>query len=200
MANPSKQSMPAFPVLYLSILVATIFGPGILSASETGFPGRNVNIIGPPPVGSLQIPDNGLRQQNEPSCAVNPANPSQICCGFNDYRGIDIPEIGDAWEGLSCSRDGGQSWNSLLIPGHGADLTYNLNLDFAADPNLVSAPGGLFYNFIASDRDHVGGIFVQRYAWRNKEYGFPLAQVGGPVLISKGTSGRFIDKPHSHPR
>jgi uncharacterized protein YjbI with pentapeptide repeats len=97
---------------------------------------------------------------------------------------------------LSCSRDGGQSWNSQLIPGHRGDPDYSLNLDFAADPNLVAAPGGLFYNFIASNRDHVGGIFVQRFAWKNKEDGWPLIQVGGPILINKGTSGRFIDKPH----
>ena len=70
-------------------------------AEEALIPGKNVNIIGPPPLYSNEIPDLGLRQQNEPSCAVNPVNPTQICCGFNDYRGIDIPEIGDAWEGLS---------------------------------------------------------------------------------------------------
>jgi hypothetical protein len=197
--NPCINSFSLYRYLSLGkvgILALVILLAGNLQAADAGFPGRNVNVIGPPVAGSGQVADTGLRQQNEPSCAVNPANPAQICCGFNDYRGIDIPEIGDAWEGLSCSRNGGHSWNSQLIPGHRADPNYNMNLDFAADPNLVSVPGGLFYNFIAADRDHVGGIYIQRFAWRNKEDGWPLIQVGGPILISKGTNGRFIDKPH----
>ena len=177
--------------LAFSLLAST------LSANPTGFAGRNVNVAGSPAPGSAGPADVGLRQQNEPSCGVNPANPLQICCGFNDYRGIDVPEIADAWQGLACSTDGGLRWHSELVPGHGADTQYSLNVDFAADPNVVSVPGGLFFNFIAADRaDHTGGIYLQRYAWRNREDGWPLRQVGGPLLISKGTNGRFIDKPH----
>jgi hypothetical protein len=165
-------------------------------ASEL-FPGTNRNVVGPPPAGSGEFADSGLRQQNEPSCAINPENPLRVCCGFNDYRGIDIPELGDAWEGIACSIDGGESWNSQLIPGHRADPLYSLDLEFAADPNLVSVPGGLVFNYIAANRDQVGGLFVQLYAWKNKEDGWPIEPVGGPRLVSKGTSGRFIDKPHA---
>ena len=162
--------------------------------------GKNANIIGPPvAIDSVnRIEDRGLRQQNEPSCAVNPENPQRMCCGFNDYRGVDIPGLGDAWEGIACSIDGGDSWHSELIPGHRNDPQYSLDLDFAADPNLVGVPGGLVFNYIAADRDQIGGLYVQRYAWRNREDGWPIEPVGGPVLVSKGNSGRFIDKPHAH--
>jgi hypothetical protein len=178
-----------------ALLLATLFATQV--QADDIFAGRNVNVIGPPPAGSGEYADAGLRQQNEPSCAVNPENPLRMCCGFNDYRGIDIPELGDAWEGIACTIDGGESWNSQLIPGHRADLVHSLGLEFAADPNLVSVPGGLVFNYIAANRDQVGGLYVQLYAWRNKEDGWPVEPVGGPRLVSKGTSGRFIDKPHA---
>jgi HYR domain len=182
--------------LILALLLASTAQPIFAQSLYPGFPGRNSNIIGPPPAGSNALPDNSLRQQNEPSCAVNPENPSQICCGFNDYRGIDIPGLGDAWEGVSCTRNGGTNWSSQLIPGHKLDAQYSLGLEFAADPNLVAVPGGLIFNYIAADRNQIGGLYVQRYAWRNREDGWPLIQVGGPILVAKGTGGRFIDKPH----
>ena len=186
-----------FFTLTVLSLTLTFAHTSLVLAEETGIPGRNVNVVGPPFPGSSFARDHGLRQQNEPSCAVNPEHPLQICCGFNDYRGIDIPELGDSWQGLSCSRDGGHSWNSQLLPGHRADAQYSLGYDFAADPNLVSVPGGLIFNYIAANRaDHVGGIYAQQFLWRNKEDGWPLIQLEGPILISKGTSGRFIDKPH----
>jgi hypothetical protein len=181
-------------VVVLAVLLSCLSG----MASAEMIPGRNTNTIGPPVANSGALADPGLRQQNEPSCAVNPDNPKRICCGFNDYRGIDVEGLGDAWEGMACSTDGGASWNSQLIPGHHLDPEYNLGLAFAADPNLVSVPGGLVFNYIAADRDQIGGIYVQRYIWLNKEDGWPVEAVGGPVLVHKGTSGRFIDKPHAH--
>ena len=176
-------------------VLAMLFWPTLGLAIDAGIVGRNTNIIGPPPPNSSALADRGHRQQNEPSCAINPANTLQICCGFNDYRGIDVPGLGDAWEGIACSTDGGRGWNSQLIPGHRADPEFSLNLSFAADPNLVATPGALIYNYIAADRDHVGGLYVQHYVWRNKEDGWPLLAVGGPKLVSKGTNGKFIDKP-----
>jgi hypothetical protein len=169
-----------------------------LAQPDEMYPGRNANIVGPPPAQSDAFPDVGYRQQNEPSCAVNPENPSRVCCGFNDYRGIDIPGLEDAWQGIACSIDGGGSWNSQLIPGHKLDPDHSLGLSFAADPGLVSVPGGLVFNYIAANRDQIGGLYVQRFLWRNKEDGWPLLAVGGPVLVSSGNSGRFIDKPHFH--
>jgi HYR domain len=185
---------------YIGLFIALNVLSQQLIAADALIVGRNTNIIGPPvAMDSVnRIEDKGLRQQNEPSCAINPENPKRICCGFNDYRGVDIPGLEDAWEGIACSIDGGDSWNSELIPGHRNDPEHSLGLEFAADPNLVGVPGGLIFNYIAANRDQVGGLYVQRYAWKNKEDGWPVEPVGGPVLVSKGTSGRFIDKPHAH--
>lgn len=163
-------------------------------AAETGVPSRNVNIIGSALPGHFGY--DPLKQQNEPSCTVSPSNPSHICCGYNDYRAVDFSEIGDAWMGLSCSRDAGVTWRTSLLPGHPADPQYSLGLEFGADPSLIGVPGALLYNYIAADRDtNEGGLFLQRYVYLNKEDGSPVAPVEGPVEISSGNSGRFLDKP-----
>ena len=43
-------------------------------AQEPLYPGPNRNIVGPPPADSSALADTGNRQQNEPSCAVDPDN------------------------------------------------------------------------------------------------------------------------------
>lgn len=178
--------MFAFAMLLLGSLAA--------HAVDTGVPSRNVNIIGPALPGHFAY--DPLKQQNEPSCALSPTNPSHICCGYNDYRAVDFPVIGDAWMGLSCSRDAGITWQTSLVPGHPGDPDTSLNLEFAADASLIGVPGLLLYNYIAADRDtEEGGLYFQRYVWLNKEDGSPVARSGGPVEISSGNSGRFLDKP-----
>lgn len=159
-----------------------------------GIPGPNINIIGPTPEAAM-VPDNTVKQKNEPVCAVRPDEPRQFFCVYNDYRGVDKPTIGDSWIGASMSRDEGLTWLSRLVPSF-PNSTGSLNLGFAADPGIFAVPGLAVVNFIAANRDGnlPGGLFLQRWVELNKEDGFPWA-FADTRQISAGTAGQFRDKP-----
>ena len=176
------------------IVLAGIFLSAVAAAQ--GIPDdRNVNVIGDnPPTGGL--PDTGLKQQNEAACSQKPSNPLHIVCAFNDYRGVDNPLIGDAWEGWSWTLNGGLTWFSDLLPGHRGDSP-NLNLDFAADPQVAAAPGIALISYIAANRGEngIGGLYTHRMFERNQEDGAPWAPEMLPVRAVKGTKKKFVDKP-----
>ncbi len=161
---------------------------------QFGIPGPNVNIIGPTP-DPVQIPDTTFKQQNEPSCAVQPSNAQNIFCGYNDYRGVDIASIGDAWIGASMSRNGGETWTSRLVPGFPGDSA-SLNEAFAADATAAAVPGMALLGFIAAGRDSnsTGGMYLQLWPEENKEDGAPWSYLDTLNILS-GTSGQFVDKP-----
>lgn len=195
----------------LGVLCVVVSGTAWGQLTE-GVPDENVNVIGPTPPdpppftapNTLYFPDQGIRQQNEPSCAFKPASPLEVICAFNDYRGASDPRVGDAWQGVAESHNGGYSWITRLAPGwkdYGlpdpALNQYALGMDFAADPTVVTAPGIMLLNFIAAERDDngVGGIYVQRWHEVNNETGFNWQPEPESRLIDSGTAGRFIDKP-----
>jgi hypothetical protein len=183
---------------------------GLLASTATaqGVPGKNVSLVGPtpqaagcltPPYCGGLLPDTGLRQQNEPSCAISPET-GRILCGVNDYRGADRTDgvLGDAWMGALMSRDGGLTWMSRLAPGFKGDTGGSLNLAYGADPIVMPFQGGMIYVFIAGDRgdNGVGGVFSQQWVEVNKEDGYPFVPASGlPKSIATGTAGRFLDKP-----
>ncbi|MGB5210434.1 MAG: HYR domain-containing protein [Gammaproteobacteria bacterium] len=187
-------------------VLAILFSATASAQITQGVPAENVNVIGPTPAGSLFFPDNGIRQQNEPSCGIKPGSPLEVICAFNDYRGAADARVGDAWQGVAESHNGGKSWISRLIPGwkgyglpdQPALQQYALGMDFAADPTVVIAPGVMLLNFIAAERDEngVGGIYVQRWHEVNNEAGFNWQPEPESRLIDAGTAGRFIDKPY----
>jgi hypothetical protein len=165
-----------------------------------------VTLVGPTPRTAVcttapfcggKLPDFGLKQQNEPSCAISPET-GAVFCGANDYRGTDRTDglLGDAWLGAMMSRNR-DTWVSRLIPGFKGD-TPSLNLTFGADPVVNAFPGGMGYVFIAGNRgdNEIGGIFFQRWVEMNKEDGYPFEPASEPIhQITSGVSGRFIDKP-----
>jgi HYR domain-containing protein len=175
-------------------------------ARAQGVPGRNVTLVGPTPQPTActtapycggKLPDVGLKQQNEPSCAISPES-GAVLCGANDYRGVDRTDavLGDAWLGAMMSRNR-DTWVSRLIPGFKGDSP-SLNLAFGADPSVAAFPGGMGYLFIAGNRgdNALGGIFFQRWVEMNKEDGYPFEPANEAThVITTGTSGRFIDKP-----
>jgi hypothetical protein len=190
-----------------SIVVATACVLAVtVSLFAQGVPARNVTLVGPTPQPSTcttapfcggKLPDFGLKQQNEPSCAVSPET-GAVFCGANDYRGTDRGDgvLGDAWLGAMMSRNR-DTWLSRLIPGFKGDVP-SLNLSFGADPVVNAFPGGMGYVFIAGNRgdNAVGGLFFQRWVEMNKEDGYPFEPASEPShQITSGVSGRFIDKP-----
>ena len=174
--------------------------------------GQNVNMVS-----GTKWPggDPFLQRQNEPSLAVSSRNPLHLLAGANDYRSVDIPnpnspdETGDAWLGVFKSFDGGQTWQSTLLPGYPQDQSA-LGLSFplhgysaAADPVVRPGTNGLFYfSGIAFNRGtNLGAVFVSTFIdLDNKENGDatqsldPIKLVGAQV-IDTGTAGQFLDKP-----
>jgi len=166
-----------------------------------------------------------LQRQNEPSLAVSTRNTLHLLGGANDYRTVDIAglagqsERADAWVGLFKSFDGGQTWQSTLLPGFPLDssaagIASPLHgFQAAADPTVRAGTNGLFfYSGIAFNRgtNAPGVVFVSRFIDNdNKENGDATRTNGsltnlsptdplqylGTVVVDSGNSGQFLDKP-----
>ncbi len=193
MLNPTygwAARLVACSVLLLGLAAA----PSLPAQSLGALPQKNVNIIGPTPLFWL-FAGNPRMQQNEVDCGSSPVHPDWLFCGYNDYRGVNDPAIGDAFQGVSMSRDGGRTWISGLHPRHLKDMP-NLNQKFAADPGVEALPHIVLFNFIAGWRDESfpGGVYVSRWYEHNREVGPPWEFLD-VIKVATGTSGRFLDKP-----
>ncbi len=176
--------------------VSTTLGITVLPVNAAGIPGVNVKVSGPTPLTNpLFKPDTTLRQQNEVECAMRPDNELQMFCGFNDYRGADDPEVGDSWQGIAMTRDGGLTWKTRLAPGW-KSYPQTIGQGFAADPAIAPVPGAMVFAFIASDRDNKGpgGLYFQRWWEQGAESGLPWTPEKETYQAVAGDVGRFIDK------
>jgi hypothetical protein len=125
------------------------------------------------------------RQQNEPTLAIDPRNPSVWASGSNDY--CTVPTAGDTWAGFYRSANGGSGWTDSLLPGYNGDTsTQGMSSPLhqmvaggalaAGDPMMSwDGQGDLFYmgnnfnrgveNGVSSRfRDNTGDIWVATYA------------------------------------
>jgi hypothetical protein len=155
-----------------------------------------------------------VRQQNEPAVAIDPGDPSFIVASSNDYCGV--PTIGDAWQGIYTSTDGGTSWTDSLLPGYPGDSSgVTETLAKAGDTNSGDPlldwdnSGHLFAGGIAFNRTVTqggsgtaptnGNMYVSTWT---KSDSSPLGiQFNRTVIVGKGSSGAypfagvFNDKP-----
>ncbi len=189
-------------------------------------PGQSVNMVSGTgwPGG-----DPFLQRQNEGSGAFSTRNPLHMVAGANDYRSVDIPfpainledeeYAGDAWLGLFKSFDGGQTWQSTLLPGFPQDHSPEGDafrsgwggdvFGAAADPVVRAGVAGLFYFAgIAFDRPTppdpnptAGALFVARLMdLNNKENGDATQSLDpirliGVSKVESTTPTAFLDKP-----
>lgn len=208
------RSVPAFTLLFCTV------GCPLVTLGQTSGPSVNmVSGIG------WTNGDPFLQRQNEPSLAVSTRNTLHLFGGANDYRSVDIAglaghsERADAWLGVFKSFDGGQTWQSTLLPGFPLDsspvgISSPLHgFQAAADPTVRAGTNGLFYySGIAFNRgtNGAGVVFVSRFIDNdNKENGDPTHNNGnltnlaptdpiqylGTVIVDSGNSGQFLDKP-----
>lgn len=146
----------------LALLVADPSAQGQLPVPV---PGRNSNLAsGPaalvvdttvdPPVATNVLGDFLLKQDNEGSCARGSRNPKNILCGGNDYGLVDVPGIDpedvvrDAGAGVYQSADGGDTWESTMLPGHVLDSPSAgllKNYTAFADVTVRSGAAGIAY-------------------------------------------------------
>lgn len=196
-------------VAFTSVAPAQTSGPSVNMVSGTGWTNG----------------DPFLQRQNEPSLAVSTRNTLHLFGGANDYRSVDIAglagqsERADAWLGVFKSFDGGQTWQSTLLPGFPLDsspvgMSSPLHgFQAAADPTVRAGTNGLFYySGIAFNRgtNGAGVVFVSRFIDNdNKENGDPTHTNGSltnlaptdPIqylstgIVDSGNSGQFLDKP-----
>jgi hypothetical protein len=204
----------------LAIIIAALIAPTLRGQSA----GPNVNMVSGT---GWTNGDPFLQRQNEPTIAVSTRNTLHLLAGANDYRGVDVPgllgisERGDAWLGLFKSFDGGQTWQSTLLPGYPLDQATEPNglpspihgYQAAADPTIRPGTNGLFYySGLAFNRgtNAASTVFVSRFIDNNnKENGDPTHTNGsltnlaptdpiqylGTVAVQKGTASQFLDKP-----
>jgi hypothetical protein len=164
------------------------------TAPTPGDPKPDINIVGPTR-DPADIRDEGLKQQNEPACAIRPGNSNCIICFFNDYRTVDIPAHADAWIGQAESCDASNTWTSRIVPGH---PTHPSPIDgrFAADPRAIALPGMTIHGFIAGYRDQDRGVIAVQHWLENNKDDFDFYEPGlNTIIVDEGTEGRFIDKP-----
>ncbi|HEX4946410.1 MAG TPA: sialidase family protein, partial [Blastocatellia bacterium] len=193
-------------LIVVRFVLALTLLPGLGSLALAQHASRNVNMVSGTgwPGG-----DPFLQRQNEPSLAVSSRNALHLLAGANDYRTVDMPGlaegkvVGDAWLGLFKSYDGGQTWQSTLLPGYPQDTSAAgmasplKGLPGAADPVVrAGANGLLYYSGIAFDRADNGPskFFVARFIDNNNESSDPIKYLGTAV-IDIGTAGKFVDKP-----
>ena len=119
-------------------LALVVASPSAQGQLPVPVPGRNSNLAsGPaelvvdttvnPPVATKVLGVFLLKQDNEGSCTRDSRNPKNILCGGNDYGLVDTPGIDpvdvvrDAGAGVYQSADGGDTWQSTMLPGHVLD-------------------------------------------------------------------------------
>ncbi len=144
-----------------------------------------------------------LQRQNEPSVAASTRNPLHLLAGANDYRTVDLPglstgaETGDAWLGLFKSVDGGQRWQSTLLPGYPQDTSAEgmasplHGFQAGADPVVRPGTNGLmYYAGLAFNRgeNQLSAVFMSRFIDNNDtENGDPIDYLG-TTIIDKSTA------------
>jgi len=207
-------------LLGMSLVVGLACAPAAWAQGPT--PGQNVNMVS-----GTQWPggDPFLQRQNEPSIAVSSRNPQHLLAGANDYRTVDLPypdvssddntacppnqKCAEPWLGVFKSRDGGETWQSILLPGYPQDVSPEgrgsplKRFTTASDPVVRAGTNGLFYfNGIAFNRGTNNGVvFVARFMdLNNKEngdvtQGRDSVRYVDTIPVASGTATQFLDKP-----
>src|SRR5215217_207113 len=148
-------------------------------------------------------------RQNEPSVAVDPRNLSVLIGSSNDYCGVyagsppgTFVPAGPIWLGYYRSENGGQSFQSSLVPGYPGDSSpyaalAHIRTASAGDPVIAWDNHGRAYFGSESSDDPAGSlktfgdVFVARF--RNPQgAGGPTNRDGleyyGTTVVARGSS------------
>ncbi len=207
------------PVLWITAFILAAHGVHPASAQVVG---QSINMV----TGTTwPTGDPFLERQNEPSMAVSSRNALHLVAGNNDYRTVDLPGLpydeptGDAWLGFFTSIDGGNSWQSTLVPGYPQDTSStglssplsarnpgaNGGYTAAADATVRAGTNGLFYySGLAFNRQNtkINGkstIFLARYVDDNNLQGSNTVRYLDTHIVASysdaSSPAYFADKP-----
>lgn len=194
----------------LASAAAVAVGPALLAASASTVTSTDVpvtvdapyvkaNGAAPTPGDAITACGQNRRQQNEPSTAVNPNQPSIVVAGSNDYCTVEL--AGNSWVGFYRSTDSGKTWTDSLLPGYPTDQSpdgkasplQQRGITGAGDPvQAWDLHGRLFYMGNAFNRANPqnGSVWVATYDQDAAHY-------VRTVIVGSGTpalNGRFNDK------
>lgn len=195
-------SLGSIALLVMFALGGLAVSPSSNAQGTSGVVDYNVNVTGTcaPPYtlddGTIIEFDCGQvgRQQNEPSCKVNPLNELNRLCAYNDYSLSDLPgKQGDTVIGYSESRDG----RFIRRPLTGTRQNHWNGQDFMADPTMLVSEGFAAVTSISGIRGGNSVMQIQRMIELNTETGFRFYSEAGQVEIAKISGSNFIDKPDS---
>lgn len=142
----------------VAALLATpgVLGGHVVDGVDVKVTNDNNNVDGGTPNPGF---DAANRQSNEPSIALNPANPAVVAAAGNDYRLVPTDHA-DVWLGVYLSQDGGASWFNTMVPGFNTDTSAAgtasplKGLDASGDPVArFDAAGNLFIGGLAFNRN-----------------------------------------------
>jgi len=184
------------PLAALSATAVTPGGDGAVSV-DTPYVKANARTI--TPADAISVCGTNLRQQNEPTSAVDPTTPNVITSGSNDY--CTVPLAGGTWTGFYRSTDSGQTWTDSLLPGYPTDSSpeglasplHQQGITNAGDPvQAWDLHGRVFYMGDAFNRaaPQNGAVWVATYDQHATRY-------VRTNIVAKGTpalTGVFNDK------
>src|SRR5450759_3279822 len=184
------------PLAALSATAVTSGGDGAVSV-DRAYVKANAQLI--TSSDAISVCGTNLRQQNEPTSAVDPTDPAVITSGSNDY--CTVPIAGGTWAGFYRSTDFGQKWTDSLLPGYPTDSSpeglasplHQQGITNAGDPvQAWDLQGRVFYMGNAFNRaaPQNGAVWVATYDQHAMHY-------VRTKIIAKGTpalTGVFNDK------
>ncbi|HET7171312.1 MAG TPA: sialidase family protein [Gaiellales bacterium] len=156
-------------------------------------------------------------RQNEPALAIDPRNPSVILGSSNDYCGVYGPPgdpdtgspAGPIWLGYYRSENGGQTFQSSLVPGYPGDTSpyaalAQIRTASSGDPVIAWDGHGRAFFGSESSEDPAGTPkgFGDEWVATYENSGGGTVNDGkryvGTVTVAKGSSapltGKFNDK------
>lgn len=149
-----------------------------------------LDVLGDVPIGPnvLCNQDPTTAAQNEPSIAVNPADPNHIIATANDYRLLADPSAEhDVRVGYYVSFDGGNTW-----PGDGIiDISTIPNASASGDPAIaIHDIHNVYFSYITFSRSTIaGGVAVSK----STDGGLTWL---APVVIAWNSATEFQDKDY----
>ena len=185
------------------IAVCAAAGGLIVGAPAGAVPTISVQVVDI----SQSTPSGDVLSQNETPIAINPADPSNMITGANDWNFNDGCAV-------NTSFDGGKTWSPTLPNGFIPGMTKFTNdpnvagtgaYDAAGDPTVAFSPDGSVAYFVCQAFNFTSPFQIAMLLNRSYDGGRTWQQTGLTQItsftgngVSKGSNGQFPDHENVH--